>query len=390
MKIAFIGQKGIPAVSGGVETRVEELATRMAKDGHNVFVYVRNNYTDKNLKKYKGVNLIHLPSITSKNLDTISHTFLATIHALFKDLDVIHYQAPGPSTLSWIIKVFKKNTALVATFNSRDCFHQKWGWFARKYLLFGEYIMSNIPDKTVVISNILKEYVAKKYKKEAIVITNGAKIKDTAESGTIKEWGLRENRYIISVSRLIKHKGIHYLINAFKQLEDTNKLPNNFKLVIAGEGFHTDEYVKYVKFISQKRKNIVFTGSVTGKKLEELFANAYLFVQPSEAEGLSIALLEAMGYGVAPLVSDIPENIEPIGKAGFVFKNKSVPDLARKLAYLLNKPYEVKVAAKMAKEVAIAEHGWDSIAKKYLEVYNDLLIKKQSRRHIWRSKKIHG
>ncbi len=113
MKIAFIGQKGIPAIMGGVEKHVEELAVRLAALGHEVFVYVRHNYTYKNLQEFKGVKLIHLPSISTKHLDAISHTFLATLHALFCSYDIVHYQAIGPSFLSWIIKLFKRKTLLL-------------------------------------------------------------------------------------------------------------------------------------------------------------------------------------------------------------------------------------------------------------------------------------
>ncbi len=388
MKIAFIGQKGLPALSGGVERRVEELSIRMTSEGHEIFVYVRDNYTNTKLKKYKGVNLIHLPSISTKHLDTISHTFLATIHALFQNYDVINYQAPGPSSLCWIIKALKRKTALIATFNCKDQNHHKWGWFARKYLLFGEYVINRVPDKTIVVSKLLKDYAQKKYGTDPMVITNGAKIGSNVIANIIKKWDLKEKKYIIYIGRLVKHKGVHYLIKAFKQLEDTNKLPNNFKLVIVGGGSFTDDYVEYLKLISAKRKNIILTGNQTGDALEGLLSNAYLFVQPSEVEGLSISLLESMGHGVASLVSDIAENMEPVKNTGFSFKSKDAKDLHNKLAYLINKPYEVSIAGKAAKEIAIKEHSWDSITQKYLQVYRDLVNKKDARYYVWNSRKI--
>jgi glycosyltransferase involved in cell wall biosynthesis len=388
MKIAFIGQKGIPAKFGGVERYIEKIAIKMAKDGHEVFVYVRNNYTAKNIKKYKGVRLIHLPSIGTKNLDAISHTLLATIHALFKNLDVIHFVSIGPTSLSFIIKVLKRNTILVSTFQCQDYYHQKWGLLARTYLKFGEYMTCKIPDKTIVVSKVLQKYVRNAYKKDAEFIPNGAEIKSIASSNALKKWGLKDKKYIVYIGRLIKHKGVHYLIEAFKQLEDTSRLPNNFKLVITGDGFHTDDYVKYLKMISEGRENIIFTGNQTGKSLEQLFVNAYLFVQPSEAEGLSLALLEAMGYGTAPIVSDIPENIEAIGKAGFTFKAKDIDDLIKKLAYLLNRPQEVEMAGKSAKKEIEENYSWDSITGKIIKVYRDLQSEKLKLRYDFKTRKI--
>ncbi|GBE16937.1 spore coat protein SA [bacterium BMS3Abin15] len=387
MKIAFIGQKGIPSLSGGVERHVEEIATRMADQGHEVFVYVRNNYTDKNLKEYKNVKLIHLPSISTKRLDAISHTFLATIHALFQDYGIIHYQAIGPTSLSWIIKLFKRKTLLIATFHCQDYHHKKWDLFAQKYLRFGEYITCNVPDKTISVSNVLHDYALKKYGVDTIFIPNGAKVNFNSGNDILSKWGIKDKRYILSVSRLIKHKGVHYLIEAFKRLEDTNKVPNNFKLVVTGAGFYTDNYVEYLKTISQGRDNIVFTGNCLGEDLEQLFSHAYLFVQPSESEGLSLTLLEAMGHKLATLVSDIPENLEAIGRSGLSFKSKNVTDLENKLAYLLNKPGEVQDIGKLAKDRVDKEYSWDSVVQKTLQTYRDSALKKELKHHVWNSRK---
>jgi glycosyltransferase involved in cell wall biosynthesis len=375
MKIAFIGQKGIPARYGGVEKHVEELAVQMASEGHEVFVYARPNYTDRKLKNFKGVKIIHLPSVSTKHLDAISHTFLATVHALFQSYDVIHYHAIGPSSLLWIPKFFKRKAALIATFHCQDYFHQKWGKIARWYLHFGEKMACKIPNQTIVVSRSLKKYVKEKYKREAVFIPNGARISFNPSSECLGQWNLKEKRYILYVGRLIKHKGVHYLIEAFKKLEDTNKLPNNFKLVITGEGFYTDDYVKYLYTISEKRPNIIFTGNQTGIPLEQLFSHAYLFVQPSESEGLSIALLEAMGYGLAALVSDIPENIEAIGKTGYAFQGKNIDDLVGKLAFLLNNQSEVTAMGKKARRRLEDNYSWYSITRKTLALYQKVLEK---------------
>jgi glycosyltransferase involved in cell wall biosynthesis len=382
MKIAFIGQKGIPTIAGGVEKHVEQLSVKLAVMGHKVFVYVRNNYTDKNLKEYKGVHLIHLPSVSSKNLDAITHTFLATVHALFQGYDVIHYQAIGPSSLSFLVKIFNPKTALVATFHCQDYFHQKWSWLAKKYLHFGEYMTCKVPDRTIAVGKNLTEYAEKKYEKKIYYIPNGADVTINQNTQVLSRWGIRDKGYILFAGRLIRHKGAHYLIEAFKNLENTSKLPNNFKLVIVGDGFHTDEYVKYLHSISKDRENIIFTKNQTGSALEQLFSHAYLFVQPSESEGLSIALLEAMGYGRAVLVSDIPENVEVIGEIGHTFKSRNVADLENKLSYLLNNPEKVAAAGKYSQDWIAKNYSWDSIAKKTAQLYRELIEKKNPKKNL--------
>jgi glycosyltransferase involved in cell wall biosynthesis len=379
MKIAFIGQKGIPTTLGGVEKHVECLASKLAEKNHEVFVYVRNNYTKKYLNEYKGAKLIHLPSIGTKHLDAISHTFLATLHAIFQDYDVIHYQAIGPTSLSFLIEIFKPETALIATFHCQDYFHQKWGWFARNYLKFGEFMTCKIPDKTIVVSNVLGLYVKRAYRKEAKVIPNGVSVNLTSERNLLSEWGIQKNGYILSVSRLIKHKGIHYLIEAFKNLEDKN-LTRGKKLVIVGDGFYTDDYVNYLKVLAVGSKNIIFTGAQNGEALDQLFANAYLFVQPSDSEGLSITLLEAMAHGKAVLSSDIPENMEPLGGNGFYFRQGNTRDLEEKLLQLLDNPQILDEVGQKAREVAEKDYAWEKIADKTESLYRETLFEKSGKK----------
>jgi glycosyltransferase involved in cell wall biosynthesis len=376
MKIALIGQKGIPARSGGIEKHVEEIAVGMAKAGHEVFVYVRNNYTPKELIEYKGVKLVHLPSISTKHLDAISHTFFASVHSLFCKYDIIHYHGIGPTILSWIPRIFKPSVKVVATFHCQDYYHQKWGWIAQTTLKIGEWVSCTVPNKTITVSKSLAQFAKDKYSRGTVFIPNGAQIRYAQQVDGLSKWGLKDKKYVLSQGRLIKHKGVHYLIEAFKQLEDTAKTPNNFKLVIVGDGFHTDDYVEYLHAISKGRDNIIFTGAQTGEVMEQLFSHAYMFVQPSESEGMSLSLLEAMGCGLTPLVSDIKENKEVIGEDGFTFISKSVADLKDKLAFLLNKSEEVERVGKLAKKRIEDEFSWESIVIKTIDVYKTLLVKK--------------
>ena len=373
MKIAFIGQKGIPAISGGVEKHVEKLASRLAAQGEDVTVYVRDHYTDQGLTSFQGVKLVHVPSINTKYLDTISHTFVATLHALFQSYDVIHYHSIGPATLSFIPRIFKPSARVVATFHSRDYYHKKWGMLARLFLHVAEFLICTIPERTIVISETLAAYAKKQYGKDFIMIPNGADVDFASDTTPLLEWRLRPKRYILSVSRLIEHKGIHYLIKAFQALELKNKLPNNMKLVIVGTHANTPEYEEYLKVISAGYPNIMFLGEQRGKNLRALFSHAAVFVQPSEDEGLSLALLEAMGYGLLAIVSDIAANQEAVkADSGVVFASKNIVALQDQLAYYVNRPDEAALIGAVAKKRIEEHYSWGAIAKKTLEVYEEL------------------
>jgi len=371
MKIAFIGQKGIPMKFGGVEKHVERLAVGLAERGHEVSVYTRPWYTPKTLKVYKGVRLISLKSLKTKNFDAITHSFRASLDVLKKDYDIVHYHGVGPALLAWIPKFFKPTCKVVITFHCIDRYHQKWGLLARLALYLGEWAAVHFAHDTITVSKTLQNYCADTYSADTIYIPNGVdKVKETPANIIKKNFGLTKGSYLLFMSRLVRHKGAHYLIKAY------NELRTDKKLVIAGGSAFTDEYVKELKTVAQYNPNIIFTGNIEGGSNEwkELYSNAYLFVHPSESEGLPIVILEAMSFGLPVLASNINENMEAIaGGHGFSFKNKDVNDLRKKLQHLLGAPNLVKEVGIDARKYVLENYNWFDIVNSVEQVYEELL-----------------
>jgi glycosyltransferase involved in cell wall biosynthesis len=364
MKIAMIGQKGIPALFGGVERHVEEVALRLAKMKNCVFVYTRKYYTPKNVKKYKKVNLISLPSLATKHLDTITHIFLSSLHTTFKlKPDVVHYHGIGSGLCIWIPKIFNPKIKVVFTFHCQDYFHKKWNFFARFSLKTGEFFGCILADEVLVVSPEIQKYVEKKYKRKAHFIPHGATLEENFEPVKIKKWGLEKNDYILVVSRLIPHKGVHYLIKAY------NELSTNKKLVVVGSPFHTLEYEKELKKLAAKNPGIIFLGNQSGRTLKELFSNAYLFVYPSEQEGMPLAVLEAASFSRPILLSDIEVHKWMLGKNPFFFQTKNAKDLKASLDFLLRNPQLLSHRAKLIKEYAQKHYDWDVIVEEIVLKY---------------------
>lgn len=365
MRIAIIGQKGIPVKYGGVEYHVFQLALKLVEKGHNVIVYTRNNYTDKNLKEYKGIKLIHLPTISTKHLDATFSTFLASIDVLRRNVDVVHYHSIGPCLFIWIPKLLKRNTKVIATVHCKDYEHKKWGFLARCFLKIGEYLACKIPHKTIVVSKLLNSYIRKRYGVSSRYIPNGVCIeKNMPDVSLPKKWNLKPYNYILTVNRLVPHKGIHYLIKAY------NKISTDKKLVIAGGSCYTDDYFNYLKKLAKGNKNIIFTGFQYGDFINALYCYCYLFVQPSESEGLSTAILNALSYNRPVLASNIPENLELIKGIGFEFENKNVNDLYSKLEFLIKNPELLKQKTKKQKEKITQFYDWNRIIEDIIRVYS--------------------
>jgi glycosyltransferase involved in cell wall biosynthesis len=365
MKVVMIGQKGIPTLFGGIERHVEEIACRLAqKKDCQVFVYARSYYTPKKIKKYKKVNIVHLPSLRTKHLDAISHVFLASWHAIFKiKADVIHYHGVGPALCLWIPKLFSPKSKVIFTFHCRDYFHQKWGIIAQLSLKAGELIGCLLADQVIPVSLELQEYISKKYGRQTHFIPHGVNQEKYVPSKIIKKWGLEKDNYILVVSRLIRHKGIHYLIKAYQKIQ-TEK-----KLVIVGPSFYTQDYEKKLKKLAQGNPKILFLGARQGKALKELFSNAYLFVNPSEQEGLPLTVLEAASFGQLLLLSDIDVHQKMFKDLPFFFKNKNIEDLRKNLEFLLKNPKLTRQRAKKTKKYSWQKYNWDRVVEKIILKY---------------------
>lgn len=367
MKIAMIGQKGIPATYGGIERHVEELSARLAAMGHEVSVYCRPHYTEKD-GTHRGVRLVKTGSINTKHLDAITHTLGSTLHAALRGNDICHYHALGPSVFSGVPRLFGART--VSTIHGLDWQRDKWGGFATRFLKFGEWCSATFPNRTIVVSKTLKKYYDTKYNMDSAYIPNGVQVPVSRPASIIRDkFGLGGRDYLLFVGRLVPEKGCHTLIDAFKRLD------TDMKLVIAGGSSHSDSYEEDLKARGAKDPRVVFTGYVYGETLEELYSNCYLYVQPSLIEGLPIALLEALSYGNAGLVSDIPENVEVIEHPdggtpyGFTFKCNDEDDLSAAMGRLIAGPGLVAETAARVAEHIRAGYDWDDIARDTLKVY---------------------
>ena len=338
LRIAMIGHKRIPSREGGVEIVVNELSVRMAAKGHQVEAYNRKGshvsgkeFVNRIGKKYKGINIITIPTFENKNLNAIVYSFMASVRALFTSYDVVHYHAEGPCATLWIPKLFHKR--VVVTIHGLDWQRSKWGNFATRVLKFGERMAAKYADEIIVLSANMQEYFMREYGRKTVFIPNGVNRPEKKEAAEIKEkWNIDEDEYILFLARIVPEKGAHYLIDAYKRAA----LPK--KLVIAGGSSHSGEYYEDLKIMAGENKNIIFTNFVGGRELEELYSNAYFFVLPSDVEGMAMGLLEAMSYGNCCLVSDIPENLEVTGDYAVQFRHSDVRDLMEKIETLVLHP----------------------------------------------------
>lgn len=369
LRVAMLGHKRVPSREGGIEVVVEELATRMAKQGDIVTCYNRSGhhvsgqeYDVKKLKEYNGIRLKYVWTLDKKGLAAMTASVSAAICCAFGRYDVVHFHAEGPCAMLWLPKLFGKKC--IATIHGLDHRRAKWGWFARTYIMLGEKCAVKFADRILVLSEGVQDYFKQKYNRETQFVPNGVSKPQSREADLIvKQFGLKKDEYLLFLGRIVPEKGLRYLVKAFRQVE-TDK-----KLVIAGGASDTSGFLDELKELAAGDDRIIFTGFVQGRLLEELYSNCYLYTLPSDLEGMPLSLLEAMSYGNCCLVSDIAECAEVVEDKAAIFPKGDIEGLRKQLQMLCNDRAAVENFKKNAADFICGKYNWDEVVRTTRELY---------------------
>lgn len=369
LNIAMLGQKRIPSREGGIEIVVEELSTRMVQTGHSVTCYNRlghhisgKEFDGDSPEEYKGIKLREVFTIQRRGFAAVTSSLSGAIHAAAGRYDVVHFHAEGSCVMLWLPRLLGKRC--IVTVHGLDWQRAKWKGFARRYIKLGEKMAVKYADEIIVLSESARRYFWNTYGRKTVFIPNGVNRPAVRAAERIKEvYGLDKDSYILFLGRLVPEKGIVCLIEAFRNVH-TDK-----KLVIAGGSSDTAEFVQHLKTLAKGDKRILFTGFVQGRILEELYSNAYVYCLPSELEGMSLSLLEAMSYGNCCLVSDIAECTEVVEDKALVFKKADISDLRQKLQYVCSHGETVRKLKNQASDYICRKYNWDDVTRRTLELY---------------------
>ena len=361
MKVFVTGTRGIPDIPGGVEKHCQELYPLIAESGHEIFLSTRKPYVTLRNPSWKKVNLVHTYAPRRKSLEAIVHTFLSVIKARRINPDIIHIHAVGPGLMVPFARILGLN--VVVTNHGPDYDRQKWGIVAKTMLRAGEFLGCSFANEIIVISNVIKNIVKNRCGRESQLIYNGVELPEKSDDfDFLKKIGSVKGDYILAVCRFVPEKGLDLLIKAFQLIK------TDCKLVIAGDADHETPYSRNIRELSEKDDRIILTGYIVGEDLRQVYSHARLFVLPSYHEGLPIALLEAMSYGLSVLVSDIPANLEVGLEKDRYFQCGDIDDLRKKVEIQLEK--QMTDAEKYAiKNMISVRYNWNIIARQTIAVY---------------------
>jgi len=384
LTIGFMTVKGI-GLGGGIESVTERLGTKLVERGHRVIVFSASQFGSTS-GFHNGMEIRVCPSILQKHLHKITLFSTSMFPVMFRSgiyrllekfssrssyagekFDIIHIHEFS------MLSAFPRLVGIptVVQMHALLWKRAKWGPMSRAFLKLNDLTLKSFPSAVTCVSRIMQRHFEKVLDREVTYIPNGVEPPRPKAPNLITSMGLKGNDYILFAARLVPEKGAHFLIEAFLRLD------LSLKLVVAGDDPFEKKYIRRLHEMAGDNSKILFPGYVSGDTFLELITNARLFVLPSEIEGMPVALLEAMSYGKCCVVSDIPENLEAMNGHGFVFRNKSVDDLARMLKVAVEDSDAAKAFGEQAGNYVMAEYSWDRIVGLYEDFYRKVTADSQ-------------
>ncbi|MEM9446244.1 MAG: DUF1972 domain-containing protein [Verrucomicrobiota bacterium] len=364
MKIAFLGSRGIPRCYSGFETFVEELSVRLVQRGHEVTVYNRIPFNKYRKKEFKGVRIICLPTIPTKTTDTIVHTTLSLLHALFADYNICYFCGVGNSILSFIPKLI--GTKTLVNVDGADHARAKWSRFGSWWLKKSEKWASSIADVIIADHPVIKKKYLDEYNINAQLIPYGAHlVEEDPGSDVLNKYGLRKRGYYLYVSRLTPENFADLAMKAHLKSEISAPL------VVVGDAPYQTEYKKRLHaLVNQGKGKILMTGYVFGNGYEQLSYHAKAFIYPTAIDATRPVVLDQMGFGNGIIARDTEANREVVGDAGEFFSPEdSISSLASAIKKLENSSDMVKALSMNAKNRVRDRYDWEKITDEYEKLF---------------------
>lgn len=394
MKICLVSNLYPPSVIGGAEIVVENVANELVKRGHHVTVITTQTEGRSTVEEIKGVKIYKInpwnlytfynhqkqPALIKPIWHLIDlwnpHSYLTVKNILKKEMpDIVNIHNFKGISLSVFSAVKSLNLPLVFTAHDYSLICIKANLLDRhheictdpylictQYNKIQRYLVNAKPDIVTAPSN----FVIEQLKMSGLFNgTRTIKLPLGIQLMNEKKEKSYQNIDILYIGALSKHKGVHILINAFKELKN-----KKVRLHILGKGGDEEE----LKRISSDDKRITFYGFINGDELTDFYQKMNLTVVPSIWYDNSPMVIYESLRSATPVIGSkiggIPELIEE-GRNGFLFEAGNVNELKDILENLILNIPELKKLEQGAFE-SVKKYSIDNHMAKLENIYHSL------------------
>ncbi|MDE0804920.1 MAG: DUF1972 domain-containing protein [Acidimicrobiales bacterium] len=355
MRIALIGTRGVPARYGGFETCVEEVGARLAGAGHEVTVYCRSSRTgaDARLESYRGMDLVHLPAVPQRHVETLSHTGLSVGHVLRRSTDaaIVFNAANSP-----MLPLLRARGIPVATHvDGLEWKRAKWGGGGRRYYRAAESLAVRWSDALIADAAGIADYYTTEFGVDTELIRYGAPIVEAGDPAVLEAVDLAPGSYHLAVARFEPENHVDIIVEGY------SKSSADAPLVVVGAAPYADAYTRRVHDAADDR--VRFLGAVWDQDLlDQLYANCITYQHGHSVGGTNPSLLRAIGAGAATDAFDVGFNREVLGSCGRYW---STPDDIAPLFESAEADTDTIAARGSASRTRAGDYDWDDVAREY-------------------------
>ena len=367
LKIAIIGSRGYPYVYSGYETLIKELSERLVRRGCEVTVYCHRNLFKEKPALVNGIKLVYVPTIETKSLSQLIHSFLSMSHAVVSDVDVIFAVNAANGPFGLISKIFRKRTAI--NVDGLEWLRPKWKGLGAIYFKTAARLSTILYDQIINDSDEMRKVYLNTFKKESVVIAYGATVKKSEDPSLIQQWPITPKEYYLVVGRMIPDNNADIIVKGFLASNSTKKM------VVVGDVFYKDAYADTLKALKDER--LIFTGYVYDPEvLAALYHHCYVYVHGHEFGGTNPTMIKAMGYGCAILALNTVFNKEMLANGLYgIYFEKNQEAVRQQINYADQEPKKIKKLRENSHLGITDKYNWDCITDQYLEVFRRLAEK---------------
>jgi len=362
LRLAIFGGRGIPSTYSGTETFFIELAPRLVERGHDVIVYCRKSLFKERPPLYRGVRLIYLPSIETKNLGTFTHTLACMMDVLRRNIDAMLVTNVANAFHCAIPRLLRQNCAI--NVDGIEWKRGKWGPLGKSYFYWNARLCGRIlPRGIITDAYAMRSLYLEEFKTPSACIAYGGNIESSRNPEVVREYGLEPSNYYLIASRLVPENNAGLIVEGFK------KAPTKRLLAIAGDANYRSGFIDDLR--ANAGDQVRFLGHVSNiEHVKELHCNSYAYIHGHMMGGTNPALLKALGFGNCILAHENPFNAEVLGEYGLLFRDAD--DLARKIHLIESRPELAESYRRRAPDRIRTVYSWDRITDQYEELFYQL------------------
>lgn len=332
-KLLILGTRGIPGSHGGFETFAQRLALYLVRKGWAVTVYCQDVGKSSTPKRWKGVDLIHIPTKNNGALWSIIFDFKSTIHALKEEgiVLVLGYNTAIFSLLYCLIK-----RTVITNMDGMEWWREKWNGIQKIWLFLNERCGVYFSDHLVADHPKIAEYYIKGgvEPEKVTTIPYGTEAVETTNEYLLKQYNLKPYSYGLVIARPEPENSILEIITAFSRKK------RGFQLVVLG-GYKPKDITYHAKVMAAASDEVKFIGGVYDLDIvQSLRYYARIYVHGHTVGGTNPSLVEALAAGTPVLAHGNHFNSWVAGKKAHYFDNEE--QCSDKLDQLLDDNLELR------------------------------------------------